>query len=61
MSGVVCIHKDEKEGTYYLFKQDIGYYIYSANALSGEEELHGPYLYTDMVGLPTHPQTFMGF
>ena len=61
MSGIVCIHKDEKEGTYYLLRQQVGYYVYSTNAESGEEELHGFYKYKDIVGLPTSPQTFMGF
>ena len=38
-----------------------GYYVYDSGEKSGEEELHGPYEYSSIEGLPCHPSYYMGF
>ena len=51
MVGVCAIHKDSNAGTYYILGSS-GYYVYSRDKDSGEEELFGEVLYAQIEGIP---------
>ena len=56
--GICAIHKDA-EGTYYLLK-DFSYYVYDCDECAGNEELYGPFLYSDLKDLKYTPSNYMG-
>ena len=59
LSGVAAVHK-HADGTYFFLTSD-GYWTYTSDKESGEEELLGSTDYKDIADLPLNPQRYMGF
>ena len=59
MCGIAAVHK-HTDGTYFLLASD-GYWVYSQDKDTGEEDLAGTVSYTEIANLPLTPQRYMGF
>ena len=59
MNGVAAVHK-HKDGTYFILASD-GYWVYSQDRDTGEEDLAGTINYSSIANLPLSPQRYMGF
>ena len=59
MCGIAAVHK-HTDGTYFLLASG-GYWVYSQDKETGEEDLAGTVSYTEITNLPLTPQTYMGF
>ena len=59
MCGIAAVHK-HTDGTYFLLASD-GYWMYSQDKETGEEDLAGTVSYTEIANLPVTPQRYMGF